>query len=87
MRKRKVLGVLFYIFNAAIMFGIAMTSRGIPHNRPETIFMLLSGLNGYNTRMGAGALYGQGITVARDTFHQGDLYEILDTPVYVVPYA
>lgn len=44
MRKRKVPGVLFYIFNAAIMFGIAMTARGIPQNRPETIFMFLTSL-------------------------------------------
>lgn len=44
MRKRKVPGVLFYIFNAIIMFGVAMTARGVAQTRPETIFLFLTSL-------------------------------------------
>jgi AraC-like DNA-binding protein len=44
MRTRKVPGVLFYLFNAVIMFGIAMTARGVPQTWPETIFLFLTSL-------------------------------------------
>ena len=44
MRKRKVPGVLFYFFNAVIMFGVAMTARSVPQSRPETIFLFLTSL-------------------------------------------
>lgn len=44
MRKRKLPGVLFFLFNAVIMFGVAMAASGVPQRCPESIFLFLTAL-------------------------------------------
>lgn len=44
LRKRMIPGVLFYLFNGIIMFGVAMTGRGVPQHHPAAIFLFLTSL-------------------------------------------
>ena len=43
-RRRMIPGVLFYLFNAMIMFGVAMTGRGVPQQYPWAIFLFMTSL-------------------------------------------
>ena len=42
--RRMIPGVLFYLFNAMIMFGVAMTGRGVPQQYPWAIFLFMTSL-------------------------------------------